>query len=124
MHSLKTGALIRCAMLLGYFAACDAPDDNVINDIERYATNIGIAFQIRDDILDKISSSEELGKPVGSDEKNGKTTTLTFMSIDEAQGLVNDMTNDAISIIERYYTDKQIQHSLTQLAEYMVGRSK
>lgn len=124
MHSLKTGALIRCAMLLGYFAACDAPDDNVINDIERYATNIGIAFQIRDDILDKISSSEELGKPVGSDEKNGKTTTLTFMSIDEAQGLVNDMTSDAISIIERYYTDKQIQHSLTQLAEYMVGRSK
>lgn len=124
MHSLKTGALIRCAMLLGYFAACDNPSSDVINDIEQYATNVGIAFQIRDDILDKISSSEELGKPVGSDDKNGKTTTLTFMSVEEAQALVTEMTNNAISIIERYYADKKMPHSLTELAEYMVGRNK
>ncbi len=124
MHSLKTGALIRCAMLLGYFAACDNPRDDVIDDIEQYATNIGIAFQIRDDILDKISSSEELGKPVGSDDKNGKTTTLTFMGVEEAQELVSNLTNDAVSIIESYYADKKIQHALTELAEYMVGRNK
>ena len=79
MHSLKTGALIKCAMLLGYFAACDTPNDDIINDLECFATNVGIAFQIRDDILDRISSSEELGKPVGSDDKNGKTTPYNRM---------------------------------------------
>ena len=124
MHSLKTGALIRCGMLLGYFAACDTPSQAVINDLEKYATNIGIAFQIRDDILDKISSSEELGKPIGSDDKNGKTTSLSFMGVDEAQAMVSRLTNDAISTIDGYYADKPIPHTLTDLAEYMVGRSK
>ena len=105
MHSLKTGALIRCAVLLGYFAACDVPDKDVIADLELYATNLGIAFQIRDDILDRISSSEELGKPVGSDDKNGKTTSLTFMSVEEAQNMVESMTSDAINAIKKYYGD-------------------
>ena len=124
MHSLKTGALIRCAMLLGYFAACDVSNNDIIRDLEQYATNIGIAFQIRDDILDRISSNEELGKPVGSDDKNGKTTSLTFMSVDEAQSMVCKLTDDAISAIEGYYHEKNIPHSLIDLAEYMVGRSK
>ena len=123
MHSLKTGALIRCAMLLGYFAACDAPDDEIISDIEGYATNLGVAFQVRDDILDKISDTATLGKPVGSDDKNGKTTSLTFMSVDEAQGLVNRYTEEAISLIEKYYIDKNGLCSLIELASYMVGRS-
>ena len=123
MHSLKTGALIRCAMLLGYFAACDAPSEEVIRDIEGYSTNLGIAFQVRDDILDKISDTETLGKPVGSDDKNGKTTSLSFMSIDDAQDLVNKYTQDAISLIEKYYFDKSGLCSLVELANYMVGRS-
>ena len=123
INSLKTGALIRCAMLLGYFAACDAPEDEIISDIEGYATNLGVAFQVRDDILDKISDTATLGKPVGSDDKNGKTTSLTFMSVDEAQGLVNKYTEEAISLIEKYYIDKNGLCSLIELASYMVGRS-
>ncbi|MBQ7226530.1 MAG: polyprenyl synthetase family protein [Clostridia bacterium] len=123
MHSLKTGALIRCAMLLGYYAACDNPSKDIIDDIESYATNLGIAFQIRDDILDRIADCETLGKPVGSDDKNGKTTSLTFMSVDEAQGLVDSMTKDAIASIEKYYDDKD-NRSLIDLANYMVGRNK
>ena len=122
MHSLKTGALIRCAMLLGYFAACDEPDSEVINDIESYAINLGIAFQIRDDILDKIANSDELGKPVGSDSKNGKSTSLSFMSIDTAQGYVDRFTGEAISIIEKYYNGTK--RPLIDLAKYMVGRNK
>ena len=122
MHSLKTGALIRCAMLLGYFAACDETDDKVIKDLECYATNLGIAFQIRDDILDKISSNEELGKPVGSDDKNGKATSLSFMTVDEAQGLVDRFTSEAIASIEKYYDGKE--KPLVELAKYMVGRNK
>ena len=124
MHSLKTGALIRCAMLLGYFAACDEPNDTVIKDLEDFATNLGIAFQIRDDILDKISDTQTLGKPVGSDDKNGKATSLSFMSIDEAQGLVDEMTNEAISSISAYYDGISGCCSLIELAKYMVGRDK
>lgn len=124
MHSLKTGALIRCAMLLGYYAACDNPDPSTVNDIENYATNLGIAFQIRDDILDKISSSEALGKPIGSDDKNGKTTSLTFLSVNEAQELVEQMTKTAIFSIEKYYKAGDSLHSLVELATYMIGRNK
>lgn len=124
MHSLKTGALIRCAVLLGYFAACDEPDEGVIDDLELYATNLGVAFQIRDDILDRISSSEELGKPVGSDDKNGKTTSLTFMSIDEAQVMVESLTKDAVDAIKKYYGNVCDNLALVDLAEYMVGRNK
>ena len=124
MHALKTGALIKCAMLLGYFASCDTPNENVIRDLEIYALNIGIAFQVRDDILDRISSSETLGKPVGSDDKNGKTTSLSFMSVDEAQAVVEKMTNTAIATIEKYYNGKEIPCSLVELAKYMIGRNK
>ena len=124
MHSLKTGALIRCAMLLGYFAACDTPNEDIIKDIESYATDIGIAFQVRDDILDVISDSQTLGKPVGSDIKNGKTTSLTFMSIEKAQEVVDSLTSKAIDTIEKYYDSHQKMCSLVELAKYMVGRDK
>lgn len=124
MHSLKTAALIKCAAVLGYLASTETPNEEVINDLEKYAENIGIAFQIKDDILDKTSTSEELGKPVGSDEKNGKTTTLTFMSIEEAQSLVDTLTVEAIEIIEKYYNNDNCEHSLAELAKYMINRTK
>ncbi len=124
MHSLKTSALIKCAMVLGYLSACDTPNDKVISDLEAFSDNIGIAFQIKDDILDKTSDSVTLGKPVGSDDKNGKATTLSYMSIDEAQKQVDDLTNDAIKIIEAYYEGICGMHSLVDLAKYMVDRKK
>ena len=124
MHCLKTAALIKSAVVLGYLSVVDSPDDKIIRDLEKYAENLGIAFQIKDDILDKVASSNELGKPVGSDEKNGKTTSLTFMSIDEAQSEVTRLTNDAINIIESYYTGTDKLHSLTELAKYMIDRKK
>lgn len=122
MHELKTGALIKCAVLLGYFASCDTPCDDVMADLTKFATNIGIAFQIRDDILDKIADEETLGKPVGSDEKNNKMTSLSYMSIDEAQKNVDALTLEAISIIEKYSNSKE--NSLSALAKYLVNREK
>ena len=124
MHTLKTAALIKSAVVLGYLAATDEPLNNVISDLEKYAENIGVAFQIRDDILDKISSSEELGKPVGSDEKNSKTTSLTFLTVNEAENEVKALTLEAISIIEKYYQNIDGIHALSELAEYMVNRKK
>lgn len=124
MHALKTGALIKCAVVLGYLAVIDEPESDIIFDLERYAENIGVAFQIKDDILDKTSTSENLGKPVGSDEKNGKTTSLSFMAINEAEAEASNLINEAIAIIEKYYSDDNELHSLTELAKYMVDRKK
>lgn len=122
MHSLKTGALIRCAMLLGYFAYTDNPDKIIIEKLEKFATNIGIAFQFRDDILDVISNKETLGKLTGSDDKNGKTTTLTFLSLDEAQNQVNYLTNEALRSIDDCLGENSI--ILKELAKYMIERDK
>lgn len=122
MHSLKTGALIRCAMLLGYYASTDVPDKAVVESLEKFATNVGIAFQFRDDILDVISNKETLGKQTGSDDKNGKTTTLTFLSLEEAQDQVNALTNEAIYAIDMCLGEKGIV--LKELAKFMVERDK
>ena len=121
MHSLKTGALIKCAVLLGYYAYCDKPEVNIINDLSKFAINIGIAFQIRDDILDKIADESLLGKPVGSDEKNNKLTSLSYMTINEAQSKVDALTSEAIEIINKY-SDKD--SALQELAKYLVNRNK
>ncbi|MBO5374859.1 MAG: polyprenyl synthetase family protein, partial [Clostridia bacterium] len=124
MYALKTGELIKCAMLLGYYAYCDSPEDEVVKDLNEFALNIGIAFQIKDDILDKVSNSEELGKPIGSDEKNNKVTSLSFLSIQEAQNLVDELTKKAISIIKKYDVSSYGFYPLEELAKYLVERKK
>lgn len=121
MHSLKTSALIKIAVLLGYYAYTDNPCDDVVGDLCEYAENIGIAFQIRDDILDRISDTETLGKPVGSDEKNMKATALSYMTVEEAQAEVDKYTNEAISAIAKYESKDK---ALSSLAKYLVNRSK
>ena len=88
----------------------------------KFATNIGLAFQIRDDILDKIADESTLGKPVGSDEKNNKMTSLSYMSIEKAQKAVDDYTNEAVDIIEKYSNGKE--NSLSALAKHLVNREK
>lgn len=122
MHSLKTGALIKCAITLGYLSATDKIDDNILKDLEIYAENIGLAFQIKDDILDKTADSKVLGKLTGSDEKNGKITSLSYLSISEAEAEVCRLTNEAIKIISKYYSSEN--QPLTDLASYMVNRVK
>ena len=122
MHSLKTGALIRCAVILGYLAATDAPNETDIQNLERFATNIGIAFQFRDDILDVISNKETLGKLTGSDDKNGKVTTLSFLSIENAQKQVIELTNDALDAIDKCLGEKG--RILKELAKFMIERDK
>ncbi|MBQ3040953.1 MAG: polyprenyl synthetase family protein [Clostridia bacterium] len=122
MHSLKTGALIKCAVLLGYYASCEEPNEEIVEDLSKFAMNIGIAFQIRDDILDKIADESVLGKPVGSDEKNNKLTSLSYMTIQEAQEKVDSLTEEAIKIITKYSNGQE--SSLSSLAKYLVERNK
>ena len=102
LHVLKTGALIRAACMLGVFAANENPSKELTDRISDYALNLGLAFQIHDDILDITSSTEELGKPVGSDEKNKKKTILSFMSLDEAMDEEYRLTRLAIDAVSEY----------------------
>jgi geranylgeranyl pyrophosphate synthase len=107
--------------LLGYYAACDTPDKNVEDSLCAFSEYIGIAFQIRDDILDKISDKETLGKNIGSDEKNQKNTSLTYMSIEDAQAEVDTLTNKAICEITKYCDNNSV---LPLFARYLVDRKK
>ncbi len=121
MHSLKTGALIKAAVLMGYYAYTDEPKCEIVNDLCKYAESIGIAFQIRDDILDKTSNVETLGKPTGSDEKNMKSTALNYLSLEDAQKMIKAYTKEAIDAINKYEKDSNV---LSQLAIHLVNRIK
>ena len=96
---LKTGALIKAAALLGCYASNRA-DEKMLAAAERYSECIGSAFQIVDDILDVTSTSEELGKPVGSDEKNNKMTYVALMGIKNSEKEAERLTDEAIAALE------------------------
>lgn len=83
VHKMKTGALIRLSAYLGAIAA--GSTENHINAIDKFADNLGIAFQIKDDILDVESTTEELGKPIGSDDRRDLTTYVTLFGAEGAK---------------------------------------
>lgn len=84
LHAHKTGALIIAAVELGCAAAGVRPDEEARRALVRYAAEVGLVFQIVDDILDVTSTTEELGKPVGSDADNDKTTFITLYGLQGA----------------------------------------
>ena len=117
IHELKTSALIQIAMMVGAILA-GATDDEV-SKIEEIALNIGLAFQIQDDVLDVISTDEELGKPVKSDEKNLKTTYVSIYGIDKARQLVNDYSIKAIDSLKALNGDNEF---LVEYIESLINR--
>lgn len=94
IYRLKTGALLECALMIG--AILGGADDAQVRIMEQVASDVGLAFQIRDDILDVTSTSEVLGKPVGSDEKNEKTTYVTLEGLEQAENEVDRYSNRAV----------------------------
>jgi geranylgeranyl diphosphate synthase type II len=119
MYSLKTGKLISAAAILGCLAA-NVRDEATLKSAERYAQKIGLAFQIVDDLLDKFGTEEDLGKPIGSDDKNDKTTFLLFASPEEARAYAKKLTEEAVSEIERYSGNEK----LVSLAYLLLERKK
>ena len=101
IHLHKTGALIRGAAHLGVIAAGNSIDN--CTEITTYAENVGLAFQIVDDILDKTSTQAELGKPVGSDDAHEKVTFVSLFGIGESTRAVHRLTREAIAEINRRY---------------------
>ncbi len=97
IHENKTAALIQAAMMIG--AILGGANDITVRTVEKIAYNVGIAFQIQDDILDITSTFEELGKPVGSDERNHKVTYVTLHGLEESRAQVEALSKEAITLL-------------------------
>lgn len=116
---LKTGALIEASMMVGAILAGASEED--VDRVQRIAGKIGLAFQIQDDILDVTSTTEQLGKPVHSDEKNEKTTYVTLKGIEKAHEDVERMTEEAINELRKFPAEDDF---LEQLLKSLVYREK
>ena len=119
IHENKTAALIQAAMMIGAILA--GADETAVAAMEKAAYNIGIAFQIQDDILDVTSTTEILGKPVGSDEKNNKLTYVTLHGLEESKKEVEKLSGEALSILRSF--DKR-NVFLEELVESLITREK
>lgn len=119
IYANKTSALLEASMMVG--AALAGATEDEIFLIESVGYRVGIAFQIQDDILDVTSTSEELGKPVFSDEKNHKTTYVTLKGIEAAAEKVKSLSDEAIEILQEIGVTNPF---LNELITYLVTRTK
>ena len=100
IHLNKTGALIKAAVLAG--AAIGGADEAAMKALEEFALNLGLAFQICDDILDIVGNEAELGKPVGSDDKNGKLTYPSLVGLEESQKIYAEIHSRALEALKPF----------------------
>lgn len=119
IYRLKTGALIEASMLIGAVLGGAADEDCKI--VESLASKIGMAFQIRDDILDVTGSEETLGKPVNSDEKNKKTTYVTLEGLEKAKADVEQISAQALKDLDELPGNNEF---LEQLIHLLINRQK
>ena len=119
MHNNKTGALIKASVRIGAILA--NAEENDINILTKYADKIGLAFQIKDDILSEIGDEKILGKPVGNDREKNKVTFVTKYGLNKAEEILEKITNEAINEID-YYGEKS--EFLKELALYIKNRQK
>ena len=119
MHENKTGALIKASIRIGAILA--NADEKDLNKLTDYAEKIGLAFQIKDDILSEIGDEKVLGKPVGNDREKGKCTYVTKYGLDEAEKMLSNQIEEAIECIKEYETEDEF---LSNLALYIKNRNK
>ena len=119
IYENKTSALIEASMMAG--AILGGASEEEVETVEKAAKNIGLAFQIQDDILDVTSTAEELGKPIHSDEKNHKTTYVTLMGIEKASQQVKELSDEAAALLEGLNKKNEF---LFTLVKELVGRRK
>ncbi len=124
IYRLKTGALIAGAMQLGaLLGGADAAAQQCLREI---GEKIGIAFQIQDDILDETSTTEVLGKPIHSDEENGKTTYVSLHGLADAEKEVERLSMEAAEALKNHAEQWDAEHLdfLLLLTEYLIHRKK
>ena len=118
IHKNKTSALIEACMMIGAVLAGASKED--VMAMEECGEYIGLAFQIQDDILDLTGDEEEIGKPVGSDEKNHKTTYVTLKGLEQSAKDVEEISKKAIEILARYEVGDRY---LTNLTRFLIHRT-
>ena len=119
VHMGKTGALFRAALRSGAILA--GASEQQLAALTAYADHFGLAFQITDDILDVVGTAEDIGKPVGSDEKNHKSTYVTLTSLDEAQSLARQTVESAVDALHIFGDEAAF---LRELVLYLVRRKQ
>ena len=119
IYELKTGALIESSMMIG--AVLAGASDAEVEKVEKIASAVGFAFQVQDDILDVTGTSDVLGKPVHSDEKNEKSTYVTLTGLAEASRIVEDTSREAIRLLAELPGDNPY---LSRLLEKLIHREK
>ena len=122
IYEHKTSALIQAAMMVG--AVLAGANDDQVKIVEQAAFEIGIAFQIQDDILDVTSTLETLGKPIGSDEKNQKTTYVTLQGLEKASCEQKKLSNHAIELLESLQENGFENVFLIELIRSLITRIK
>ncbi|WP_107726845.1 polyprenyl synthetase family protein [Neisseria weaveri] len=118
MHGLKTGALIRAAVALGALS-CPDLDDTALAALDNYATNLGLAFQVIDDVLDCEADTATLGKTAGKDADNDKPTYVKLMGLDQARSYAEQLIAEATTYLESF-GEKAVH--LRLLAEFVTAR--
>lgn len=119
IHKNKTAALIQAAMTIG--AVLAGAGEKAVEQLTRCAENIGVAFQIQDDILDVTSSLEVLGKPTGSDEKNNKLTYVAMHGLEDSKRQVRELSQEAVEILKSFPRKNEF---LETLVERLIYREK
>ena len=119
IYRLKTSALIEASMMIGAVLAGASDEKTAL--LERVAGKVGLAFQIQDDILDVVSTTEMLGKPVGSDKENNKTTYVTLEGIEKAGEDVKRLSDEAIGELD---TLEEKNPFLMELLKSLINRKK
>ncbi len=117
IYHLKTGALIEAALMVG--AIMGGADKEEIDRMEQIASRVGLAFQIQDDILDVVSTTQELGKPVGSDEKNEKMTYVSYAGLEEAKQKQEELSREAQSMLEQMKMGEEKKGSRLEAKEFL-----
>ncbi len=119
IHKNKTGALITLAVRMGAILA-GANDEN-INILTQFSEKIGLAFQIKDDILSEEGNEKELGKPVGNDKKKGKSTYVSKYGLEKSKIMLNNIITEAIDLLKPYGENGKF---LKELACFIQNRNK
>lgn len=119
IHTNKTGALLKLCVRMGAILA-DCTDTE-LEGLSNYANKIGLAFQIKDDILSEEGNEEILGKPVGNDKEQGKCTYISQYGLKGAKEILNKITKEAIEELEAYGEKAEF---LKELALYIQNRNK
>ena len=113
IYQLKTGALLEASLMVGAVLAGAGRED--VLRMEEIGRNVGLAFQIQDDILDVTSTTKELGKPVGSDEKNEKTTYVSLYGMEAAKKAVENYSGKALQCLEEFSKESAYLNTLIKM---------